>query len=196
MTIQSVFAILAFLLSASAYVPYVISVLTSDARPTISSWISWLLMDAAILAGMIVANEIAWQMVAYIVGAICVIGVSVYKGAALGWNWIDSISLVIVIIAVGLWGISGNPNVAIVLSLIAITIGSIPTVVNLWKTPTREPLLPWILILAGGICGVLAIPALNIAAALAPLWFFILQFLVVSLILRRYGKFRYKSPSR
>ncbi len=185
MDIISVFAVLAFLFSAVAYVFYIKSVLASNAQPTISSWISWWLMDIAILAGIIAAGEMAWQMVAYIVGVVFVIGASVYKGAVVGWTRLDSVCLAIVIVAIGLWVISGDPNIAIVLSLVAITIGTIPMVVNIWRHPAREPLVPWFFFLAGGIFGVLAIPVWNIAAALTPVWFLVLGVLNVLLISRK-----------
>ncbi|TAL49499.1 hypothetical protein EPN83_00565 [Patescibacteria group bacterium] len=157
MQLISVFAVLAFLFSAAAYVPYAKSVLTSNAQLTVSTWISWLLMNAAILAGMIAASEMAWQMVAYTVGVAVLVGASVYKGAAVGWTRLDFICLTVVIVAIGLWAVSGDPNIAIILSLVAIilsfvaiTIGSVPMVVNVWENPAREPLLPWLLFLAGG----------------------------------------------
>ncbi len=184
MGIKTFFAILAFLFSASAYVFYVKSVLGSSSRPTLSSWISWGLMDAAILGGMVAAGEMAWQLVAYVAGVGCVIGASIYKKATVDWKRLDSYCLVIVICAIVLWTISGNPNVAIVLSLVAITIGSIPLTVNLWRDPSREPRLPWLLILAGGVFGVLAIREWNIAAALTPVWFLLIMVFFVFLMFR------------
>lgn len=195
MNLTIIFASLAFLFSVVAYVPYARSVIVSDTKPTISAWASWWLMDAAILGGMIAANEIAWQMVAYIVGIAFVIGACVYKifviGGAeqkeegTGWTRLDSFCLAIVVIAIGLWVISGNPNIAIVLSLVAITIGTVPMLANIWHHPEREPLLPWVLWLVGGTFGVLAIPVWNIAGALTPIWFLVLQALVVLLVSRK-----------
>lgn len=181
---KSVFAALAFLLSAAAYIPYTASVLSGDAHPTISSWVSWGVTDAAILIGMIVAGEMAWQMVAYITGVVVVITTSVWKGAAMGWTRIDYTCLAIVVIAIALWEISKKPNILIVLCLVAITIGTIPTIINAWTNPGHEPLLPWLLIAAGGACGVLAVKKWNIAGALTPVWFLALQATVLFLIYR------------
>ncbi len=87
--------------------------------------------------------------------------------------------------AVALWGVSGSPNVAIILSLIAVVVGTVPMIVNVWRDPVREPFLPWLLGLAGGVFGVLAIPAWNIAAALSPIVFLFLQVIIVLLISRK-----------
>lgn len=186
MDTKTIFAVFAFLFSAAAYIPYVTSVMKSNSKPTISSWICWLLMDSAVLAGMIAAGTIAWQMVAYVVGVIAVISACIYKGAALGWTRLDSISLVIVCSAVGLWAVSGNPNMVIVLSLTALTIGTIPMWVNLWRDPIREPFLPWLLVLIGGIFGVMVVPEFSIAAALSPIYFLTLQSLTIWLISRKF----------
>jgi hypothetical protein len=183
---RPVFAILSFLFSAGAYVPYVKAVLVSNARPTISTWISWGVMDAALLAGMIAADEMAWQLVSYIGGVGFVIAASVYKGATLGWTRLDSVCISLVFMAVGLWTLSGNPNIAIMTSAIATTIGTIPMVRNIWHNPTREPILPWILVVIGGGFGVSAVRSWTIAAALGPVCFFILQIIIVVLISRKF----------
>lgn len=186
MDVLSIFATLAFALSAAAYVPYIASILRSNKQPTLSTWVSWGLMDVAILAGMVTAGEIAWQMVAYVIGVSLVIGASLYKCATIGWTHLDSGCLTIVTVAIGLWVVTGDPNIAIILSLVAVTVGTVPMVVNIWKDPVREAIFPWLLFLAGGIFGVLAIPTWNIAAALTPVWFLVLQVAIVLLIARKW----------
>ena len=168
MEYTDVFAALSFVVSASTYFFYVRAILESSARPTLSVWIGWLIPDATILAGMLAQKKIAWQLVAYTAGCTIVILVCLWKGAAVGWKWLDTTCVGIIILATVLWAISGDPNIAITLSLIATTIGCIPMVPNVWKDPRREPLLPWCLVTTGGIFGVAAIPAMTIGDALAP----------------------------
>ena len=186
MDIKTIFAVLAFVLSAFAYIPYVQGVLKSETRPTVSTWISWGLMDAAALAGMIAAGEMAWQMVAYVVGVAFVLAASFYKHAALGWKRLDSLCIGIVSLAIIGWLASGDPNVAIVLSLVAAVVGSIPMAVNSAQDPHNEPLLPWVFVLAGGICGVLAINSWTVAGAGTPVVFAGVQAIFVILISRKF----------
>jgi hypothetical protein len=153
----STFDLLALVVSVIAYVPLVRSIYTSKARPTISLWISWGLMDTAILAGMIAAGEIGWQMVAYVIGVGFVLGVCIYKKASLGWTRLDTICLLIVIVAILMWALSGDPDMAIIFSLIAAVVATIPFARNLWIDPAREIMSPWVLFLIGGIFGVMAI---------------------------------------
>lgn len=182
---KTLFAALAFAFSVAAYWPYTRSVLESKARPTLSAWMSWGLMDVAILAGMIAAEEVAWQMVAYVFGVSFVIGAAIYKKATLGWKRLDTICMTIVVSAIGLWAVTGDPEVAIALSLVAVTVGSIPAIVNVWNDPAREPRLPWVLIGIGGACGVLAVTKWSIAGAATQVWFFVFRVVFLSLIYRR-----------
>jgi hypothetical protein len=182
----SFFGLLAFFLSAVAYFPYWKALLAGEARPTISSWISWGTMDVAILAGMLAQGTIAWQMVAYIVGACLIIGISVWKGATMDWKKLDAFCLTSALIAIVLWYLSGNPDVAIILGVFAFVIGTIPMLSNTWHDPIHEPILPWALFLTGGMCGVAAIPTWNIASALTPVVFLVCQVTVVVLICRKF----------
>jgi len=177
---------LALLISVGAYLPYLRTLVVSDVRPTISSWLSWLAMDAAILAGMIAKDAVAPQMVAYVSGSVVVIIISCWKGATTKWTWVDYICLSATSFAVGLWSISGDADWAIVLGLVAGVFGTIPMQVNLWKNPASEALLPWFLWLVGGVFGIGAIEKWTIAGAATPLVFLVLQITTVLLIARKF----------
>lgn len=182
------YKVLAFLFSLVAYGPYAMSIIKNkDTRPTISSWLSWLIMDAAALAGTIAAKETSWQLVAYTFGCFLVIGTCLYKGSiSLKWTRIDLICLGIVAMAAVLWPISGNPNVAIVLNVSGIIVGTLPMWKNVWEEPRREPFMPSILSLIGCVFGVLAISQWIIATAFPALTFLFLQTSTVLMICRRF----------
>lgn len=209
MDMQSIFALLSFLLSLGAYIPYVRAALKSKAEPTISVWVSWAIVDATIFSGMLAKGIIAWQIVAYVFGVFNVIGANLWR-AGLGailrqhrgfkrfrffaaelwrlltkdWGALDSVCFGIVVLAMVLWIHSGNAETAIVIALIATVIGTIPMFPKIWREPTREPTLPWLLITAGGTAAVLAIREWTIAEALTPCCFLVLQIVVVSLVTR------------
>ncbi len=166
---------LAFIFSALAYVPYVWSLSKSKARPTLSVWISWLVMDGAIFAAALAKDIFLYQVGAYVVGCIAIIGVSLYKNPTLGWTKLDTICTALVLAAVALWAMTGDANIAMLVSLAAMVIGSLPMYRNVWQDPSREPMLPWLLNWAGALCGVLAITEWSIAGALAALVFFALS---------------------
>lgn len=203
--LKFVCAALSVFLSTIAFIPYTIDVWkiksSEDVRPTISGWVSWGLSDMAILAAMIASEAVSWQMASYVGGQFIVIALSLRKGlkiaemrgeaytwraAFMDWGRKDTICVAIVAAAVGVWAIWGDPDHAIFLTLISTVIGTWAIVVNLRKDPYREPLVPWLLFLAGGIFGVIAIPIWNFAGASAPLLFLGVQLTMVSLCLRRF----------
>lgn len=188
MGILSVYAALALVFSVSAYGPYMKSVLESTSRPTLSAWLSWWIMDIAILAGMYAKEAVAVQMIAYVIGCTFVIGACLWRRANLGWTPFDSKCIALVVSAVVLWALSGDANFAIIMSLVAVVVGCIPLMRNLWHDPTREPFLPWTLITIGGFFGFLAIPRWTIADALTPIVFGICQVVCVVLMTRRFCK--------
>lgn len=192
----SLFAFLAFLFSAATYVFYIRAIRASSARPTISSWISWWIMDIPILAAMVAANAVALQMVAYVIGTAIVITFTLWRGALIGWTRLDSFCVATVLVAVGLWVASGNPSVAVILSVTASIISSVPTAVNVWRDPGREPFLPWLLLVAGSAFGILAIEVWNIVGALTPIVFCAVQLGFALLIFRKFFVSKRVSPKK
>jgi hypothetical protein len=176
----------ALIFTALAYVFYVVMTLVKPARPTLSTWISWLIMDGALLAGMIAKNVFAIQMYVYPIGCVAVILACLCRKAGMGWTRFDSICVALVIIAVGLWYLSGNADIAIIVSIVAILIGTLPLFWHVWEDPSVEPLTPWVLVAIGGISGVIAIQHLTIADALTPIVFGIVQVAFMILVAQKF----------
>lgn len=186
METATLFNALAFIFTMILYLPYARAIRASAARPTLSSWISWLIMDVAILAGMLAKGVFLWQMAAYIIGCAWIIRVTWKKGGALGWKPLDTVCVSAVALSAALWWLTGDAEIAIIVSLAAMIVGTVPLFRNLLEDPKREPLLPWSFALLGGIFGFLAIPAWTVAGAATPSVFLALQTLVIALMSRRW----------
>ena len=181
----SFFTALAIVAVVWAYVPYIRSILSGTSRPTLSTWLSWLIVDAVILAGMIAKDSIVRQMYVYFAGTGLIVILCGVKKVTIEWKKLDSFCFGLVILALVGWYFSGNANVAITISVVANIVGSIPMLINLWKDPRNEPLRGWLYGLLAATLGVLAIPSMTIAYALTPIAFFFIQSGVIILILRR-----------
>ncbi len=186
MEFTSICAMIAFILSLIAYVPYFYLILKNRTRPSLSSWISWCAVDLVLLVGMLSAGTIAWQLVAYVIGCLSIIGAMFFtKTFEIVWSRVDTACLFMVVLAILFWVLSGDLHATIVFSLLAVTVGSVPTYIKLWKNPDSEPLSSWALTWSGGVFGMFAIQTWDIVSALTPVWFFCLQSFVCLLILRR-----------
>ncbi|MBP9669590.1 MAG: hypothetical protein KBE09_04865 [Candidatus Pacebacteria bacterium] len=178
-----VLAFVAFLLSAAAYVPYVLGILHHSARPTMSSWIAWGLMDVVLLWTAIAAKSLmAFQMAAYTFGVLIVLLACISRRAYMGWTTLDTKCVGIVVLSVIAWLMTGSASLVIVLCLIAAVVGTWPLIVNLREDPTREPVTPWILVALGSVFGIMAIREFTIVNAATPIVFLLLQVYILKLI--------------
>lgn len=182
----SVFSILVVMAAVWGYIPYIRSILKRTTKPTLSAWLSWLSIDMVIIAAMISKHSIVWQMFVYAAGSIIVIILCLFKRASLEWKALDSLCVGLVIMAMFGWYFTGDANVAIVISIIANTVGSIPMLRNLWIDPHNESLECWLYALLASTFGVLAIPSMTIAYALAPIAFLLFPIGTIYLICRRH----------
>lgn len=185
---HALFASLAFAVSAGAYFPYVRNIATGRTRPTLSSWISWWILDTAILVSIIAAGGMSWQMVAYAGGTCVVLGVCVYKKAALGWTAADSFCIGMVIGAMLMWYYSSNPQIGMLLCLLAALIGSFPFIRNVRKTPHAEAILPWIMAAVGSVCQLLSIEQWSFSEIVTPVVWLMVQLPAVWYISQRYWR--------
>lgn len=182
---MTTFGVLAFVFSLGGYVPYVRYILTSDVRPTLSTWISFAVIDTSIFMSMLIGSTVSAQMAAYIFGTTTVLLICLYKRASLAWTRIDTVCVAIVVASVALGLLLRSTNVTIVTSLVASVVSMAPLLRNVWNDPTVEKPLPWILVLFGSIFSILDIQAYTIGNTATPTVFALLQVAAIVLIMRR-----------
>lgn len=176
-------AALAFVFSAAAYVPYVRGILRSTARPTMSAWISWGLMDVVLLWVAIAAKSLfAFQMAAYTIGVSIVLVACISRRAHLGWTALDTKCVGIVLLSIVAWVLTGSPSLVVVICLIAAVVGTWPLIVNLREDPSRELVLPWVLVTIGSAFSIMAVPEFTLVNTLTPVVFLGLQLYILRLI--------------
>jgi hypothetical protein len=181
----NVYDYLALGLSLVMYVYYIKSILNSSARPTVSTWICWLIMDALVLSGMASKHDTSPQLIAYFLGTACIIGVCVQANASLGWKWYDTLCTAMAVVAGTLSVSLSDANYAIGLGLLAMVVGSIPLLYNAWKEPAHEPMMAWIFNLLGAIAAVMSVGQWTLDEASKPL-FLVLSILFNIVIARQF----------
>lgn len=102
---QTILGYLSFALSASAYIPYWWNIYRHGAQPTLSSWISWFLLDATITANLFSAGQMPWQMVAFTIGGGITFVIALMKKSDLSWGKMDTwcVALVALSLVSGLY---------------------------------------------------------------------------------------------
>jgi hypothetical protein len=152
---NSTFSILALILSALAYPFYIRSVLKSGRPPNQVTWLVFLMVDGIILLAQIAEHKVAVPIVVYCIGMTSILGIALVKGNR-EWTTIDKVVLGLSLVTMILWYLATSAMPAILLSLIAMYIGSIPLFQALIKNPDSEPRFAWFLFWLGSVCEFIA----------------------------------------
>lgn len=195
MAIKEIFSVLAGLLLIAGYIPYINAILRKETIPARATWLIWAGLDFIILAAMHAKGALNCQILAACVGASAVSLLS-FKYGASGWARLDKITIAGAILGVVLWGISENPIWGIVISLIVMFAGSIPTFVSAWEDPNHENKAAWIIFFVSCICAVIAIPKWTFEDASQPITFLIIEIVMLYIIFRHSGVRSVESEKR
>jgi len=149
MSTPLVIAITSTALQLVGYSVYNRSLWTGRIRPNLSSWIVW--------TGISVLNTSSYffltghdLVVSLLPVSITLVNVITLAGM-LHRGWFQSIgrpdivALVISGVATVAWLVSKSPSLANLMVQAAIIVGTVPTVLGVWRNPTFERSLPWFL---------------------------------------------------
>ncbi len=185
----TVLSALAFCFATASDLPYLWAVVTGRAKITTSTWLSWCITNAAIVASMYASGAIAWQIVGDTISVAVFMLVGLYCRATTKWTRIDSLCVTIVVLAILGWYGAGDPLLATILCTAASVVGTLPFIWNVWRRPQDQVLSPWVMMTIGSIFGVLGIREWDMTNALSPIVFLVLQLLIVGLVVRKYKLF-------
>lgn len=178
---RETFSILAGILMVVGFVPYVKTILRRETRPAKASWLIWASTDIIIVAGMYAENAVNGHILGAVIGSSIITALS-FKYGTPGWTKIDKSCLIGSLLGIILWQILDNPIVGIISSLCVVSLGSIPTLVSMWKYPDHEDTTTWTIFLFSSICAVIAIPHWTIANAAQPIVFLAINIIMMCIL--------------
>jgi len=162
---------------------YIVSILRGKTQPTRGSWITWGLLDVAVLAGMHVSGTVNGQIVGGTIGSVCVMILACLGWGKPGWTQLEKMCLCILPVGLFLWWITDIPALSIGISLILIIVGCFPTYESAWHKPSRESRSAWTLMTISSLLMLPTLPAVytwwslepGITVVAQPLVFFLTQ---------------------
>lgn len=164
-----------------AFLPYIWSVLNGGADPSPVSWSIWATIDTLTYFAMKKEGAQLGQITGAVAGAWVVTFLALWFGKTT-MGAIEWVSVFGALVGILLWKTTGSAVLAIVSSQIAILIGAIPTFVRVYHNPALEDPVAWLIWLLSCICALMAIKKWDIANALQPITFTIVEGTVVVLI--------------
>ena len=148
MSVTLIIAIISTLLQLAGYAIYNRSVWTGRVRPNLSSWLIWgdisLLNTTSYFS--LSRHDFVVSLMPFTVTAVNVLTLFIIlrKGTFQRIGRVDAAALAISAVAVLLWQVSGS-WVANLMVQVAIIVGTVPTIVGVWRDPLVERPLPWLL---------------------------------------------------
>lgn len=150
---------IAGLLSFSAYVVYVISILKGTTKPSRSTW--WIL---TLVGGLILWSsyklglyENLWIQTAYVIGPLMLAILSIRYGSGEGLSPLDKICLAGALVSGLLWIVFNSPLIGLAGSIIVDFIGLVPTFRKSFFNPEEEDPNAWLIETISSIINVFAI---------------------------------------
>lgn len=167
-----------------AFVPYVMAIINRQTVPSPVSWLIWASVDTLTLVAMAKAKSLNGQIIGATAGAWLVTVLAVMYGNPTMGS-IEWVSIVGAAAGLVMWKVTGNAVTAIVCAQAAILLGAIPTFASGYAHPELENQLAWLMWFASCICALLAVKKWDLANALQPVTFTVVEGTMVFLVVVR-----------
>ncbi|MBI4068500.1 hypothetical protein HY413_03785 [Candidatus Kaiserbacteria bacterium] len=169
---------------------YIIRIWQGETKPIRGSWITWAVLDIALIAGMYIKDAVNGQVVAGTVTSSIIAGMSICWGKP-GWSTlrlrskeipIEKICLWVLPFGLALWWFTRNADWNIIVSNTLIAFACLPTYASAWKDPKREDKTAWTMMLISSLVMLPAIRAWTIADATQPIVWLVTQIPMVYIV--------------
>ncbi|MEL6157719.1 MAG: hypothetical protein AAGJ95_03155 [Cyanobacteria bacterium J06554_11] len=177
--------VLAFL----GYFPYILSIIRKKTLPNPASWWIWTIMGGVLLASYYAAGnrEAIWVPISYFIGPAVTAVLSLRYGRTEFGNF-EKYCLAGAGISLTLWLISGNPLVALTISIVIDLIAIAPTLRKTYFKPESEDPLSWSVFWLANALNLLYVvvisETLSYASVAYPLELFCLPTSILFLVIR------------
>jgi len=186
--IKTVLGYLATIFVFLGYIPYLRDIYKGKTKPHIYSWFLWgfvtLIAFALQFTGGAGSGSFVTLAAALMCIAVIVMGF-IYK-STVKIVFIDSIFLVLALIAVGLWLIAKQPILSTMLVTAIDVFGFLPTIRKSWNKPYSETLSFYFLNTFRFVLAIISLQQYSIVTALYPISWMLINFIfALMLIMRR-----------
>lgn len=167
-------------------IPYLVSVIKRKTKPRIVSWIVWSILTT--ISSVAALSEGQYKtFILLMISSLATMTIAVF-----GWELgdkkisrLDVYCFIGALVGLVLWLALDSPALAVLVSIAANLIGSIPTVIHSWKAPKEETWLTFGLGSVGALFTVLIITEWRITAFAFPLYLFLINAALAVIIIGR-----------
>lgn len=180
------FGIAAGITSLVSSIPYIWSIFKGRTKPSGASWWTWSLLTwITVLSSWF--GGAPWQILVLPLW-LCLnqtfVAVLSLKRGDNNWDKLNKFCVAGACLGVGLWLITGQPLIALVISITADFLASVPNFRHVWKSPKQEDKLGWTLGWLSALFEFCAISVWSLAGAGWASYFFLSMTITIFLIWR------------
>ena len=179
-------ALAAVSISVIGYVPYITSVLKGRTRPHVFTWFVWALMIGVVYVAQSQngAGPGAWVMLLSCSVCSLITLLALFKGER-GITRIDIGAFVLALLGIALWGVTGNPLLAVLLMMFVDFLAMVPTFRKTWYRPHEE--LAWLygINVVRFILSIFALTTLSVVTVLPPIFMSVAEGALAMMIVYR-----------
>ena len=167
MTYHEIFGIVAPIVSLIAFVPYFRSILKGETKPSSASWSTWtILVFVSTISSY--ASGAPWPVL-LLPAWLCLSQLSVailsIKYGDNKWDWRNKFCALGALFGILLWALTGNPLLALLLSILADLFASIPNFRHVFINPEQEDRVAWAIGWLSAVFEVLAVKNWTLASS-------------------------------
>ena len=183
---REIFVIVAGIISVVSSLPYILDIAKGKTHPNLVTWLTWTILVAinvwvAITAG---AYQTAILSGAVLLADIAILSMGFRKGVK-KYTPFDIICQILALIAIALWRLTGNPSLAVILSLSALLVAAMPTYRHAWMAPFAETWEGFAMAVAAGLLTIASLSKYDFIALAFPFITVLNCGVVVTIILTR-----------
>ncbi|HEY1041249.1 MAG TPA: hypothetical protein VGE63_00795 [Candidatus Paceibacterota bacterium] len=156
---KNTLGIIAGCIALSAFVPFTYAILKGPAKPSIVTWGTWVVVNILLLKSYHDngAYSTLWMPKAFLLGDIIICILSIRFGER-KISRIDKAVIAVTILNIaGIIFYKYDKEVVLMLSVIALAIGGVPTMIKSWKRPYNEDKWVWSIFGLGAILNLVAV---------------------------------------
>lgn len=175
--VQATAGAAAGVLSLAAFAPYALSAIRNpNKRPHRATWCIWTLVGILLAIGNYSNGVRAgiWLPLSFILGPALLAIISLKHGEG-GWSLLDRFCITGALVSAGIWWMTDDPFLMLLINIGIDALGAIPTIKKSYHEPEAEDPIFWYLASAATALNLVAIETWSVAAAVYPVYMFLLM---------------------
>jgi hypothetical protein len=183
---HNLLAVLSGVIAVLAALPYIRDVLQNKTKPNTVTWFTWSLLNIITAIAALSGHAYETAIFAFATGA-CITTVTLLslKNGLKKYTTFDIVCQTLAVASIVAWRLSDRPALAVVFTIIASFLASLPTIRHAWLAPKEETWQFFAIDGSSGLLASLSVQSISFLSIAFPLYIVLDDALIALIILSR-----------